>query len=268
MCELFAISSRDPVSADFALERFARRGGQEGPHKDGWGIAAYEGPDVFRLREPIAAAESELVRYVDRHIPPSRLIITHIRLATRGTRALKNTQPFQRELGGRVHLFAHNGDLSNIDRRRDFRSRRFRPLGDTDSEQVFCHLLDRLGPPWDEAGETPPLSERLEIVAEVAAELRPFGPANFLYADSDALFVHAHRRTQADGRIAPPGIYMLDRRRCELSDELAASGLSLREPCQDMLLFASTPLTVDSPWQPLPEGVVLAVVDGEIVDRA
>ena len=200
MCELLAISSRELVAADFALERFARRGGLDGPHRDGWGIAAYEGPDVFRLREPLAAAESELVRYVDRHIPPSRLIITHIRLATRGDRALWNTQPFQRELGGRVHLFAHNGNLSGVDREA-FRSRRFRPLGDTDSELVFCHLLERLAPLWDATDTVPPLADRLARVAEVAAELRPHGPANFFYADSDALFVHAHRRTQADGEV-------------------------------------------------------------------
>jgi len=265
MCELLAISSRELVAADFALERFARRGGLDGPHRDGWGIAAYEGPDVFRLREPLAAAESELVRYVDRHIPPSRLIITHIRLATRGDRALWNTQPFQRELGGRVHLFAHNGNLSGVDREA-FRSRRFRPLGDTDSELVFCHLLERLAPLWDATDTVPPLADRLARVAEVAAELRPHGPANFFYADSDALFVHAHRRTQADGEIRPPGLHMLDRRHCDLSGALADSGLDLHGSCQDLLLFASTPLT-DGPWQPLPEGAVLAVADGEIVAR-
>ena len=50
MCELFALSSRIPTTVGFTLERLARRGGIEGPHRDGWGVAFYEGADVFLLR--------------------------------------------------------------------------------------------------------------------------------------------------------------------------------------------------------------------------
>jgi predicted glutamine amidotransferase len=39
MCELFAMSSRHPTDARASLEAFARHGGLEGPHKDGWGLA-------------------------------------------------------------------------------------------------------------------------------------------------------------------------------------------------------------------------------------
>ncbi len=42
---------------------------------------------------------------------PTRLLISHIRHATRGALSLANTQPFGREFGGRTHLFAHNGRL-------------------------------------------------------------------------------------------------------------------------------------------------------------
>ena len=43
MCELFAMSSRVPASVGFSLEKLARHGGAEGPHRDGWGVAFYEG---------------------------------------------------------------------------------------------------------------------------------------------------------------------------------------------------------------------------------
>jgi len=45
---------------------------------------------------------------------PTRLRFSHIRHATRGGVSLANTQPFVRELGGRTHVFAHNGDLPAI----------------------------------------------------------------------------------------------------------------------------------------------------------
>ena len=70
MCELFALFSRIPTTVGFTLERLARRGGIEGPHRDGWGVAFYDGTDVFLLREPRAAAESDLVRYIEQHEPP------------------------------------------------------------------------------------------------------------------------------------------------------------------------------------------------------
>ncbi len=122
MCELFALSSRIPTTVGFTLERLARRGGIEGPHRVGWGVAFYEGADVFLLREPRAAAQSDLVRYTEQHAPPSQLVVSHIRRATRGEPALRNTQPFIRELGGYTHVFAHNGELGGIERRRDFQT--------------------------------------------------------------------------------------------------------------------------------------------------
>jgi glutamine amidotransferase len=124
--------------------------------------------------------------------PPSDLVLSHIRLATQGEPVLHNTQPFQRELGGRAHVFAHNGDLLGIRDECHLESRRFTPIGDTDSELAFCCLLERLAELWDQAEETPPSVEsRLEVVADFAAWLRPLGPFNFIYSDGDTLFVHS-----------------------------------------------------------------------------
>jgi predicted glutamine amidotransferase len=54
---------------------------------------------------------------------------------------MKNCQPFVRELGGRVHVFAHNGDLDIGALRAKLPLGGFRPVGDTDSEYAFCALL-------------------------------------------------------------------------------------------------------------------------------
>ena len=124
-----------------------------------------------------------------------------------GERAYRNTQPFGRELAGRMHTFAHNGWLPGLSEAPRLRSSRFTPIGETDSEHAFCALLDRLQGAW-RPGEVPPLQTRMDVVAAFATELSTFGPANFLYSDSDALFAHGHRPQASGirrGRASRPG---------------------------------------------------------------
>lgn len=268
MCELFAMSSRNPTVVDFTLEHLARRGGLEGPNKDGWGLAYYEEGDVLLLREPAPASKSELVRFMEQKGPPSRFVISHIRHATQGGIALRNTQPFQRELGGHVHVFAHNGTLKGIENRCDIRTHRFHRIGETDSEYAFCCLLQRIAPLWDDVDHNVPDPEqRLALVSEFATWLRPMGPANFIYSDGDMLFAHAHRRTQKDGRIVPPGLHLLRRECDERPPDLSASGIGLPPMPQQLTLLASVALTREA-WQPLAEGEVVALRDGEICGRS
>ena len=261
------MSSRHPTSVGFSLETLARRGGLDGPHKDGWGVAYFEDHDVFLLRESSPAAESGLVRFMEKNGPPSNLVLSHIRLATQGDPALRNTQPFQRELGGRAHVFAHNGDLADIRETCILESDRFTPIGDTDSEFAFCCLLERLEKLWDRApGKLPSVESRLETVAQFAALLRPLGPFNFIYSDGDALFVHAHRRKQEDGDIQPPGMHLLARSCNEQAVDLSESGIMMAPTAQELALVASVPLT-DEPWEPIDEGEVIALRHGLVWAR-
>jgi glutamine amidotransferase len=267
MCELFAMSSLLPTLVDFSLELLARRGGAEGPHRDGWGVAFYAGRDALLLREPRAASESELVRYIEQHGPPSDLVISHIRLATAGEVALRNTQPFARELGGRMHLFAHNGDLPRILGHADFAPRRFLPVGDTDSEMAFCNLMARLVEVWDAAaGAVPSLSDRLAVICDFSCRLRELGTANFLYSDSEVLFAHADHRIPPDSQARFPGLHVLQRSCREAIPDLAGSGVMLNSVSQALGLVASVPLT-DEAWEPLHEGEILAIADGQILER-
>ena len=267
MCELFAMSSRYPTTVGFSLETLARRGGLDGPHKDGWGVAYFEDRDVFLLRESSPAAQSGLVKFMEENGPRSNLVLSHIRQATQGEPALRNTQPFQRELGGRAHVFAHNGNLPGIEDKCDLESGRYTPIGDTDSEVAFCFLLERLATLWGRrASKLPAIELRLEIVADFAAMLRQLGPFNFIYSDGDALFVHAHRRTQSDGSVQPPGLHLLDRSCNEQPVDLTQSGVLLAPMAQELALVASVPLT-DEPWEPIGEGEVIALTRGIVYAR-
>lgn len=265
MCELFAMSSRLPARLTLSLDAFASHGGDTGPHRDGWGIAFLYDNDVQLVREARASAESAQLRFLREHALRSTQVLAHLRLATHGARSLRNTQPFARELGGRVHLFAHNGDLEGLTAPPP--GARFRPLGDTDSEFAFCALLARLAPLWD-AASPPSLDARLDVLAAFAAELRPRGPANFLYADGLTLFVHGHRRTQADGVIRPPGLHVLQRHCTAETTPPEIGGLGLEKPDaeQDVALVASVPLG-DEAWQPLAAGELIALEAGRVAAR-
>ena len=111
MCELLRMSSNIPATLSLSLMKLAEHGGLSGPHKDGWGVAYYEGPDVRVIKEAEAAAESEWVRFLKQHDIRSPIVIAHTRRATMGARSYRSTQPFARELAGRMHIFAHNGWL-------------------------------------------------------------------------------------------------------------------------------------------------------------
>lgn len=263
MCELLALSSSRPARLNFSLHTLASHGAEAGTTRDGWGVAFYQGKDVALFREPAAAGNSALVRFLETNGPSTDLAISHIRHATRGSLALANTQPFIREQGGRTHVFAHNGDLAGIESTRTLSLDRDHPVGQTDSEYAFCVLLTRLRQLW-ELDRLPALDARVSLLRTFAAEIALLGPANFFYADGDALFAYGHRRSQsANGRIEAPGLWLLPRS-CVFNDAITdqQAGVSIDSGEQDIVLIASVPLT-DEAWQPLDEGELVVVKSGQ-----
>jgi predicted glutamine amidotransferase len=266
MCELFGMSSRFPTHVRVSFEELARHGGGSGPHRDGWGLALCQDGDALIVREADAANGSDWVRFIQSREQRTTIAIAHIRKATQGARRLSNTQPFARELAGRIHVFAHNGMLPGIEGDARFVARRFRRIGDTDSEQAFCALLERLAPLW-ERGE-PELSVRLEQIRRFARELRSLGPANFIYTDGDVVFVHGHRRMQACGTIRAPGLHVLCRTcSAETTDAPPLAGIAIdHAEEQRVALVASVPLSSE-PWAALAEGEIVVLRAGQIITR-
>lgn len=265
MCELFAMSARFPTTVRLSLDELARHGGGTGPHRDGWGVALLDEGDAVLIREPEAASESRWIEFLDARLPRTELAIAHVRKATQGARTLRNTQPFGRELGGRMHVFAHNGMLAGLDADKRSGDRRFRAIGETDSELAFCALLDRLAPMWDRG--TPSLDERLRELRGFAAELRGRGPANFLYSDGEVVVAHGHERTQGNGVVSAPGLHVLCRSCTAGSDAVPLAGVSIdREALQEVALVASVPLSGES-WEPLAAGELAVLRHGRVVQR-
>ncbi len=260
MCELFAMSSRYPAVVSLSMEEFAKHGGKTAHHRDGWGIAYSQGTDAHVIREATAAATSPLMRCIENNSLASTCVLSHIRKATVGEIALHNTQPFQREMAGQIHFFAHNGHVPAIF---DQALHTFTPVGQTDSEHGFCVLLEAIAQERGRSKALPSLEIRFQIIKELAAKMREMGPANFLYFDGEALFVHSDRRKQCDGSISPPGLHWL-KRRCPPPE---ASGLTIEhssEEEQQVILVASVPLTAEA-WTPMARGQLVAMAGGQIL---
>lgn len=272
MCELLAMSSSRPARLTFSLNKLASHSAEPGLAPDGWGVAFYDGRDVALFREATPAAGSPLVRFLESNGPRTHLAISHIRHATQGRLSLANTQPFSRAMAGRMHVFAHNGNLQGLGSLGTGSRAHHLPVGETDSERAFASLLERLQPLWDH--DVPPtLPERHSVLVAFAAELRKLGPSNFLYADGDALFVHGDRRKQPlSGTTAAPGLWILQKK-CSFVQSVQATqaqaddvGVAVESREQLLALVASLPMT-DEAWVPLAQGTLLVVREGVVIPQ-
>ena len=263
MCELFCLSSAQPTAVSFSLERLARHGALGQANVDGWGLAYYDDRDVRLYKEPEPAGESKWLSFILGRDVECALAISHIRRASQGALTHANTQPFTRELAGRMHVFAHNGDLRGLPGLEPDALEVFTPVGQTDSELAFCLLLENLAPLWLRSGGPPSPADRLAVIRAFADDMRGRGEANFLYSDGELLFAHAHRRLPFDGVHNQPGLWRLDRAPAHAVDKVADHGVKIGAPteAQPITLVASIPLTDDA-WTPLAEAEIAVFRDG------
>jgi predicted glutamine amidotransferase len=183
MCELMGLCFAAPVSADFSIREFARRSEE---NADGWGLAWYPDPALAVVKEPVGWQTSKYTGFLETyHNLLSAVYVAHVRHKTVGgppTHA--DTHPFVRELGGREYCFAHNGTLAG------FRERlplgRYRPVGGTDSEHLFCHLLEEIAQREDHLGG----EAAWRWLHGKLAALNGMGKLNCLFSDGRRLFCY------------------------------------------------------------------------------
>lgn len=269
MCELFAMSSRQPVPVTYSLEEFSKNGSSLRQNRDGWGIALARDRDGFFIKEPEPANDSIWVRMIAENPIETTAAIAHVRYATRGEHTMENTHPFRRVLGRHTHVFAHNGTLDRIDKAVDKSALAYSPIGETDSELAFCLLLSRLKS-FYVRNERPSISQRFDVFLNVCEEMSELGSSNFLYYDGEVLFAHAHKRIYEEGGIhvgpKPPGLHLKRCWTCTYQEEVTCRGLKVGLPDSQVVLLASVPLD-DQGWEALDEGTVLAVKDGEVLEQ-
>ncbi len=194
MCELFGISCNYPLALSQELNEFRLRGGQKADNPDGWGIAWWEGGKFELSKEPTPAHQSAHFAHLCGTMH-SNLFISHIRKAKfPPIRTMTNTHPFRRMCCGKEWVFAHNGMVPDIvDIELSNNNPVCRPMGETDSEYAFCHLLGRIAQHFHSLPSADPTAW-LENLAMVSGLVSSLGKFNFLMSDGEHLIAYRHDR--------------------------------------------------------------------------
>lgn len=268
MPDLLGMSASHAVSLDVALARMRPRGGGLYAGATSWGVAAYAERAARLAKEAGPPETSTGFRYLGGQGWAGPIALVHIggqggeadpaarqRPGGDGAAAAAgvasgqpdgsgpgptyaDTQPFERERGGRSWVFAHEGALGPLGA---MPSPGCRPLGDSPAEHAFCLLLDALfeaGPPVDGHGERAGAAERAARLAEATTRINAHGTFNDLMSDGVCLYVHAHTRLHL----------------------LAAE--DARGP---LVLVAMHAVSEDEPWSCLVPGTLTVFRDGRMI---
>lgn len=251
MCQLLGMNCNVPTDICFSFDGFRIRGGITDVHKDGWGIAFFEGAGCRVFIDVEASAKSPVADLVHHYPIHSTNVIAHIRKATQGRVALENTHPFQRELWGRYWLFAHNGNLVDFD---PPAGSRYRRVGQTDSELAFCYLMQTLCDRFPNA--MPARDVLFAAIAEIARSISRHGEFNFLLSNGDYLFAHCGSRLCYIVRQAPFATAHL------ADQDVTVDFNDLTSPDDRVAVIATQALTDNETWTNIPVGTLMLFDDG------
>ena len=231
MCEMLGISAKRRLSANGILRAFFSHAEQ---HPHGWGLATFpDGGAPSIDKEPICATGSAYLKGLLDAPIEERTLIAHIRFATVGHLEYANCHPFTAmDNRGRIWTLAHNGTIFNGPQLNDYVGIQY---GDTDSERVLLHLIDRIDREQIRLGRSLDEEERFRTLAAVIAELSKGNKLNLLIYDGEILYAHCNFR----------------------------GTLHFRRKA-DVLMFSTRPLSGEG-WEEAPFTSLIAVKDGEIV---
>ena len=254
MCELLGMSANVPTDICFSFTGLIQRGGNTGPHADGWGITFYEGKGCRAFKDPNPSSESKIAQMVVNYPIKSCSVISHIRQANRGCVSLENTHPFTRELWGRNWTFAHNGQLENFEA---LDTGNYTPVGETDSEHAFCWLLSQLKTRYSSPPEN--MTEVFHDIASLADQLKALGVYNMLLTDGAYVMAYCSNNLYWITRRAPFG-------EAQLLDEDVVIDFKQETTLNDVVtVIATQPLTCNETWQKIEPGSYCLFLYGELV---
>ncbi|MCX8110165.1 MAG: class II glutamine amidotransferase [Syntrophorhabdaceae bacterium] len=250
MCELLGLNFNQPVQCSLSFRGFRHRG-ESNPH--GWGIVRFDGKACQVFKEPIKALDSKLAVFLrDYEFFKSKIFIGHVRLASQGNHTLQNTHPFVRIFRSREIALAHNGTLKKVIKKSELK---FHPVGETDSEYLFCALLTRLS------------NERIKFtdfrkIESILCDFNKSGTMNVIFSEGEHLYCYrdkdGYKGLCMTQRIAPFG-------RVSLRDEDWEVDLDEEKNSdQKGFIIATQPLTEEK-WPDLPCGSLVVFKDGQCV---
>lgn len=229
MCDLFGLSCNKEDRATKSLPKFAEF---SEINRHGWGIAHYKGDKAIVKRQPEKAKASKYF-FEEINNTKSNVIISHIRYATKGEICERNCHPFKQDFHNKEWIFAHNGSVHGVENHQ-------RSLGETDSEQVFNFLLDKISE-YQSQGEIRGIYPG--IVYGIKELFKSYGKninLNFLMSDGNILYAFNHYYSKP--------IYLLK-----------------REKDYGGAILVSTQKLGNENWKKIPEDKLLLLEKGEII---
>ncbi len=261
MPNLLAMSFEGELAPSFALR--CLDAGRTLP--DGWGLGYYPAgePSAAILKEPAppqTSIRSKIATAWEQ--VASSVFVLHIRHATWGALSDANTQPFSRTWARRDWLMAHAGSL---DRKLPDFAGPFEPVGSTDTEQLFCVLLNR----FVERGWRSVADIDLDVMLGWLGEINEIGGLTMCLTDGRDLLAYADRRGVPLwlGELSPPydRIAFGD---SDLEVDLTKRGAKSRKG----MMVCTEPLSAGEgdagralAWRQLAPGQLLVIREGAVV---
>lgn len=193
MCRMFAVRADVPVRVDRAFHGLRRLASE---HKDGWGVARFDGQQPWIETSIKAANECPRFGKITEELC-TKSLLAHIRLASVGGVHENNTHPFF----ARGLAFMHNGTLHAFKKARERFEREIAPewrkqlRGDTDSERCFALFLTYL-----DGKQSPGVDDLARALAKVMntatalCDLEGHKPSAMNFVVSDGYRVVSTRR--------------------------------------------------------------------------
>lgn len=257
MCRLFGVIANKPVDIEFSFfkadtpfKEFSKR------NPDGWGIGWYENGKPKVLKE--AFSNNKEYDFDKVKTIKSRIIISHVRLATRGSKNYENTHPFVYE----NFIFAHNGsvDRENIltHLKPEFKEK---IKGETDSEAYFMLIMQFMS-------ETKNIIDSIQKAVKIVKE-STYSGLNFIMTDGNSLYAFRDAKLNEDYY----SLYYLERNPSNYSSfeymseetkQMIRSKLLLGERA---VLISSERLTKGENWKALELGELIIVDHNLKIER-
>lgn len=264
MCQLLGMNANTPTDINFSFTGFCQRGGATDQHRDGFGIAFFErsasGVGLRVFHDHQASAQSPIADLIQRYPIKAMNVIAHIRKASQGQVCLTNTHPFVREIWGEAWVFAHNGQLQS-----DFLQHLpavpevYRPIGNTDSEALFCYLLNALRARFPEKPESEAL---FAFIYALCQQVSAYGLLNVLLSNGAFLWAFAGSLLFYLTRQAPFGKALLTDR------DVTIDFRDCTTEHDRVTILVTVPLTQNEAWQQLAVGEGVAFHNGAMIFQA
>ncbi|QRN40842.1 MAG: class II glutamine amidotransferase [Neisseriaceae bacterium] len=256
MCQLLGMNCNTPTDIVFSFQGFRKRGGLTDTHNDGFGIAFFEEKGVRLFHDDHACSTSPIAELIKDYPIRSMNVISHIRKATQGKSSLVNTHPFTREIWGEYWVFAHNGQIKDFEHKH---GHYFNPVGDSDSEQIFCYFLEILKHKF---GNKKPTREQIfDLLSDLTNQIRKNSLVNYLISNGDWMLAYCDSLLFYKIRQSPFGEAKL------LDEDLNIDFSRVTTPNDKVAVIATLPLTINEEWQQLARNELVMFQDGDIVLR-